>query len=340
VNAYAGNGRVFVFLDDLDRCEIPKAADLMKAVNMLISDDPRLIFIIGMDRNKVAASLAVKYEGILPYLISDLVEPGDKRAQRNWGLEYGNAFIEKFIQIPFRLPSPDLKSYLRFIKSISTPVGQTKIQTAAKDLEAEREEFAQTPSHSAPRALSNKFSQESRTDQMDELQPSAAPDLGPERAAMRRERAMQFGRDSEKVQSLALMFAKVIGPNPRRVKQFINLFRLQAYIAYEIGLLEDNAESKAITLEQLGKFVAISLNWPTLLVDFELKPDLLKELNLSAVHAVEWDGICNSRTEWTKHEKLMSLLKYRTDGRTDIWGVANPCIYRLLHVCYRRIYGG
>src|SRR5262249_5247917 len=70
VKAYAGEKTVYVFIDDLDRCEAPKAADLMQAINLMISDSDkaRLIFIIGMDREQVAAALAVKQEKLLPYL--------------------------------------------------------------------------------------------------------------------------------------------------------------------------------------------------------------------------------------------------------------------------------
>lgn len=67
VKCYVGEKKVFVFIDDLDRCEVPKAADLMQALNLMISDDPHLIFVIGMDRLKVAGGIAVKYEKLLPY---------------------------------------------------------------------------------------------------------------------------------------------------------------------------------------------------------------------------------------------------------------------------------
>src|SRR5262249_53126413 len=33
VDVYGGGDKVYVFIDDLDRCEVPKAADLMQALN-------------------------------------------------------------------------------------------------------------------------------------------------------------------------------------------------------------------------------------------------------------------------------------------------------------------
>ncbi len=72
VTAYLGESkrsrrRVFVFIDDLDRCEIPKAAELMQGLNLMISDSPQLVFILGIDRQKIAVALAVKHKEYLPY---------------------------------------------------------------------------------------------------------------------------------------------------------------------------------------------------------------------------------------------------------------------------------
>ena len=36
VEAFAGKNKVYVFIDDLDRCEVPKSAELMQAINMMI----------------------------------------------------------------------------------------------------------------------------------------------------------------------------------------------------------------------------------------------------------------------------------------------------------------
>ena len=32
IKSYVGDSKVYVFIDDLDRCEIPKAAELMQAI--------------------------------------------------------------------------------------------------------------------------------------------------------------------------------------------------------------------------------------------------------------------------------------------------------------------
>ncbi len=58
-----------------------------------------------MDREKIAAGLAVKYEKLLPYVKP---APGSdtraKAADPLGGLEFGYAFAEKFVQLPFLAP--------------------------------------------------------------------------------------------------------------------------------------------------------------------------------------------------------------------------------------------
>jgi hypothetical protein len=74
----------------------------MRALNLMIDDDKRMIFIIGMDREKVAASIAAKYSSVLEYIDEGQDGPSPDK------LAFGYRFLEKFIQIQYRLPQPRL----------------------------------------------------------------------------------------------------------------------------------------------------------------------------------------------------------------------------------------
>jgi hypothetical protein len=90
IEAYVGKSRVYVFIDDLDRCEITKAAELVKAINLIISEKANIYFIIGMDRKVIAAGIASRQKEAISYLTDDK-------------LKYGYEYIEKFIQFPFKV---------------------------------------------------------------------------------------------------------------------------------------------------------------------------------------------------------------------------------------------
>jgi KAP family P-loop domain len=308
VNAYAGKQKVFVFIDDLDRCEVPKAADLMKAVNLLIADDPRLVFILGMDREKVAAGLAVKYEKLLPYVAADLpVETGLVDWKRRVGLEFGQSFLQKFIQLPFRVPEPNIDHYMPFLQTISAPL------------------LGSVNSGDVPQA---------RADSMD--RPLNAPlATSPEQRRARRERELQLTGDSQKVRDVAMMVARELDANPRRLKQFINLFRLQAYIVNELGFFDENRpDAERITFEQLGKFVAISLKWPAVLADFAGQPDLFDELQRPSAAGTPKSAAAE---QWSEDTKFMNFLRHGTERQNKAYTLTNPALYQLLRISPARV---
>jgi hypothetical protein len=284
VDAYIGEGRVYVFIDDLDRCEHSKSADLMQAMNLMIADDPSVIFILGMDREKVAASLTVKYENVLRYLPSENSEiDADilERYSTNKGLAYGYTFIEKFIQLPFQVPQPSPENFKKFFAELGT----------SKNSESNKI----TPSQSKLNSLKSKlnaflpFKFQRNKLPSSQYQPPNHGELSTEKTQqpaieIKRSEIIQlsFDSDSQTVRDILMMVAPALDYNPRRIKQFINLFRLKVYIASLTGLFdqiedsEGNVIQKPLTFEQLGKFVAINLRWPLFLLELENDPQLFK----------------------------------------------------------------
>ena len=332
VKAYIGDDRVFVFIDDLDRCEHPKSADLMQAINLMIADDPSVVFILGMDREKVAASLAVKYESILAYLPSETPEiDPDILARRSAskGLAYGYTFIEKFVQLPFQVPQPSKEDFERFFDQLATsspsksllqkpksrfsrlslPWVKGSTKTSSNITAKNQEEIPIAENQEAT----------SQSENTEEKQPEKQKNELSEKIKL------TFERDSPTVKNIAMMVAHALDYNPRRIKQFINVFRLKAYIACETGLFyeEKNNEQEIInnhlTLQQLGKFTAISLRWPLLLLDLENDSELLDKLQDFILHTDSgvptkkgFEELRNDKNVryWSSHTKLKKLIVY------------------------------
>ncbi|MFM6068949.1 MAG: P-loop NTPase fold protein, partial [Sphaerospermopsis kisseleviana] len=130
VEAYIGvDEKVYVFIDDLDRCELDKAADLLQALNMMISNDPQIIFILGMDREKVAAAITYKQKDVLPYLAS-IAGTNLDPTQENYAvvkqLDYGFSYLEKFVQLSFSLPKPSENTLDSFFAGLYLNEGENK----------------------------------------------------------------------------------------------------------------------------------------------------------------------------------------------------------------------
>jgi hypothetical protein len=92
--------RLFLFVDDLDRCLPDVALELIEAIKLFFNFE-HCVYVFAMDRRLVAEAVRVRYQelagpnGILPF------DPGD--------------YVDKIVQIPFTLPplsTGQMKSYV------------------------------------------------------------------------------------------------------------------------------------------------------------------------------------------------------------------------------------
>lgn len=90
-------------------------------------------------------------------------------------------------------------------------------------------------------------------------------------------RARSFLRDSEEVARAVSGAAPYLGYNPRKVKQFINLFKLQALIANRRKLLDQ----RTIKLDQLSKWLLVSTRWPAVVEAAIADQDFVERLLLA-----------------------------------------------------------
>jgi hypothetical protein len=290
--------KIFVFIDDVDRCEVPKAAELMQAFNLLIGDDKRLIFIIGMDREKIAAGIASKYKDLVPFLY------GKDAANC---VDYGFSFLEKFIQLPFLIPAPSVERLEKFCSKASnlsltthTALGKGASANATGPTEPARNDIVPASQTPAPDA-------EPGADR------NASVGALPTETQKRVERELESTGDSASVRDIAKMIAVTVHRSPRKLKQFINVFRLKAYIANQLGLFDDDKNGKQqLTFEQLGKFVAISLTWPKVIGELAADPALLSSLEQAAVAkaAMQKPTTEHTSSAWVQVAPLTALLQY------------------------------
>ncbi len=347
VKAYIGESRVYVFIDDLDRCEHPKSADLMQAMNLMIADDPSVVFILGMDREKVAASLAVKYESIFRYLPSENsdIDPDIlERYSTNKGLAYGYTFIEKFVQLPFQIPQPSPDNFKQFIIQLGT----------SKTSESDKNPISQTQHNLLPpfkgllggilqpfQGMLKPFKGKiEKTGKMGEIPSSntqqtetitanleLTAEVQQQAIEIKRSEIIQlsFDSDSQTVRNVVMMVAPALDYNPRRIKQFLNLFRLKVSIASKTGLFDElgrggNVIEDHLTFEQLGKFIAISLKWPLFLFELDSDNQLFEKCfkcQLRTQHDCNQsikemfiDRDRNTLLYWLNQDKFRELLAY------------------------------
>lgn len=116
IDVYSGKaGRIVVFIDDLDRCEPGKVADVTQAISVILANaGKKLIYVLAIDRDKVAAAIAAKNKDIATIA-------GPTGAKASQPIDFGHVFLEKLIQVPVRIPSGSIDSLKNWIDTINLP---------------------------------------------------------------------------------------------------------------------------------------------------------------------------------------------------------------------------
>lgn len=100
--------RLVVFVDDLDRCLPEKAIQVLEAIKLFL-DVRGCIFVLGLDQSVVTQGIKVKYREFLV---------DEKDADRIIPIDGAN-YLEKIIQLPFRLPKIEPRDMKPFVSALA-----------------------------------------------------------------------------------------------------------------------------------------------------------------------------------------------------------------------------
>jgi hypothetical protein len=295
---HKGKNPLVVFVDDLDRCEPSKPVEVIRAINHLLDADS-CVFIIGMDARTVAVSVQAKYKDV--HAILDGSASGAS-------ITLGYQFLEKIIQIPFRVPKASEALLTKLVdgalKLQSVPTSNRQRSVAvAEQLIAGNEE-------------SGKSLQEA-VKSVQQSHPELSRDTIAE--ARRNLYARTFD-DDEEVRKAICEVLPFLEMNARKVKRFINLFRLNILIANRRGLLERGATQVRL----LARWLTIVVRWP----DFvELATDQLFLTSFSAAFTF-WENTHGSHPPTTEQASTL-LVPYMQDGRIKLF-IGNRHLLTLL----------
>jgi hypothetical protein len=192
-------GRILVLVDDLDRCEPKKAVEVLQAINLLL-DFPTFIVCLGIDARIVTGAIERHYGGLL----------GEAGAS---GYEY----LDKIIQIPFRIPQPsedEIKTFIAKQLGDPEPPPEEREDTGSRQDESPSGETTDGARGNEPDgATAGETLPDSRTDTVE--QPGA--DAGV---------AFTY-YELKAFQDLA----RFLRPNPRQLKRLVNVYRLVRTLA-------------------------------------------------------------------------------------------------------------
>lgn len=296
LDTYCGNERVFIFIDDLDRCEVPQTAEIVKYLNLIKEGRSNVIFVVGMDRNTVAAAVNVNHEAILPYLYqsagdyseetaeTEETEPHEEEVQTSY-TSFGHQFLDKFITLPFHVPRPEPSEATELLSSPTDSTNDHR-QAAADNID------------------------------VDVLDDVFAP-----------------------IDGMYQVLISSLDNNPRKIKKFRNLYKLQSVLANERGVLYDPEEDSEfgtdyVTPTQLAKYVALSIRWPLFASMFRGSPGIVEDIEQFETGQSEWESTSLEARYWYHTPGLVELLLYgvRDDDATKNSSLSATSIENLTRI--------
>jgi hypothetical protein len=221
--------RVLIVIDDLDRCEPDKAVEVLQAVNRLLDRDS-FIVCLGVDARIVTAAIQSHYANVL-------------EAAGASGYEY----LDKIVQIPFRIPDPDRDAIKGFLAS------QLPTDVIEHDTEGAPVAEAGTPTAGVPDTAPDGAPPDETPD--DEMYTAPA---APEQQRSLGQR-VSFTQDE---QSAFSELADYLRPNPRHVKRLVNVYRLVRTLADRQRSGDDEAAIVTANPRATIRWLAISAQWP------------------------------------------------------------------------------
>lgn len=186
-----------------------------------------------MDTQTVVKSIEVKYKELL----TDETQTS--------GISLGQHFLEKIVQVTFHIPRPNASLIESFIINNLNRSSQNSNIYAFKNQLKETKQSANKRLNAVAEA-----SQENNT--------LNSPQKIRETGQTKRETDFDNNKEVEIALKEVIPF---LSSNPRKIKRFINTFRLQTYIANQRGLIEDGT----IQLTSLAKWIIITTRWPRLI---------------------------------------------------------------------------
>lgn len=285
----ADNRALVIFVDDLDRCSPGHVVEAVEAISQIFnaSEESACVFILGIDRDVITASIEVAYR--------DTIAALPPNRQSHFGLH----FLTKLVQLSVSVPPPDPNGVNRLLDSIGD-LPRHAVNTDGFSSTGPSNE--DRPTTSAADGSRDFPTSSSATDQAKSLAPDSPEFSSEAELPVIDQSAPEFHR----AERFAAQFLK---PNPREIKRFDNALRLQLQVARRTkgcGLTFSEDDLIAV-----ARWVALRLRWPDLAVAIDDDPSLLGRLE--RIVNDPRDG--SHDDPWLADAELKRLLQEKIPGR-------------------------
>jgi hypothetical protein len=270
-----------IFVDDLDRCEPNKVAEVVQAINLFLCGDyPNCIFVLGMEPGMVAAALEVANKDV----IQKAEEMGlvDRTAPVGW------RFMEKIVQLPIMIPPPTHAGRTKYVDSLTGLSMDTGGSSATVVREVNQGGIgaliSRPPQHGAAEEekvqsyIKKIGPTKGATEAARKSEDVVAQAPAEERWAAREAGTRIYEQTLSERDPVMSLFvddvAQLVDGNPRQIKRYVNVFRFYCTLRHSLRLEGVILGSDLPSDKVLAKFVALSIQWPHAVDCLRVKKDL------------------------------------------------------------------
>jgi len=193
--------RIVLYIDDLDRCPSDKVVSVLEAIHLLLAFE-LFVVVVGVDVRWAARSLAERY----PSQLSTGTYEGTARDHLASGASALD-YLEKIFQIPFWLPPMDDQASRNMIAEL---VPRPKAATGDQPVQQG--------------AVEKPPAGDGAGDEKKALNSTAPPE--PEVATTAQSSPVEPMSIESEERSFMLSLAEAVGKSPRRLKRFVNTYRI------------------------------------------------------------------------------------------------------------------
>ncbi|MGB0652854.1 MAG: KAP family P-loop NTPase fold protein [Thermoplasmatota archaeon] len=256
-------GRLVVFIDDLERCRPPGAADVLEFVNQVLAG-PEVVVVVMAEMSGVAAQVAVKYERLArTYRPGGDVVPDD---DPSGSLVFGRRYLQKIVQLQVNLPHPSSSRLQSLLE-------QLVAEPATRSEPTDHEPAADSPSRAERRGGLRRRGRQPHTDPGDE---GARLDAVGEAYEPARARIDALESRSTAFREALEAAWPLLPGTPRHAKRFVNRLRVQIFLAESAGLFDAGTD---IEPRHMALWTLVEERWPELAQGILLRPALWLELH-------------------------------------------------------------
>ena len=344
----ANDKRVVIFIDDLDRCSPSKIVEVIEAINLMMNGEyhQKCYFVIGMDAQVVAAALDATYKD----LHGKLADRERMQGSVGW------YFLDKFIQLPFVIPSVKELTKRHYLGKLFHQGHQnTSAEFTSATANAFTDDIIRQAAKDILTALGSK-----KEEKIKEIRAQFASIEESKFDQYILSEAFEFNNDSAEILNQVQEFSIFLEDSPRSLKRFANMLRFYS----SMQQLRNAKGSPYASTEALGKWLTITLRWPQMVrwiqwshedkfqnprlvendkeQEFELssstdpaeKATFLDEIfrqfseisndadrtNWKVVYQKQWMAFCenNEHLPWLKDKELFQLLYHYDSPETNL----------------------